>query len=124
MGSTYKISCKCGYGKQLNVGGGLASCNLNTVNRMFLDEELKEFNSYYNNTKVKSFSVENELSLCNKCNEIITVAVLRVELINNKKIQIVSKCLMCSNETQIFGDSVICPKCGQEMIKEDIGDWD
>ena len=124
MGSIYKISCDCGYEKQLNIGGGIASCSLSTVNRMFSDEELKEFNSYYKNNKVKSFFVENELAFCNKCKEIMTVAVLRVELISNEKIQIVSKCLICSNEVQILGDSVVCPKCGQEITKEDIGDWD
>jgi len=124
MGSIYRISCNCGYEKQLNVGGGLASCSLNTVNRMFSDEELKAFNSYYRNEEVKSFLIENELSFCDKCKEIMTVPVLRAELINNKKIQIVGKCLTCNDGIQILGDSVICPKCGKEMIKEDIGNWD
>lgn len=124
MGSIYKLSCTCGYSKQLNVGGGLASCNINTVNMMFSNDKLKAFNRYYKNKEVKSFFIENELSLCNECKEIITIAVLRFELIDNKKMQIINKCFMCNNKVQILSDLVTCPKCGKVMIKEDIGDWD
>ena len=42
MGKIYKISCKCGYVKELYIGGGLASCNINMVNRVFLEEKRKE----------------------------------------------------------------------------------
>lgn len=124
MGKICRISCKCGYVKELYIGGGLASCNINMVNRVFLEEKRKEFNIYHKNKEVQSFFVENELSLCDKCKEIMTIAVLKAQLSNNRKLEIINDCPICSNKIQILNDSVICPKCGQEMIKKEIGDWD
>lgn len=124
MGETYKISCKCGYVRELNIGGGLAACNINMVNRVFLEEKRNEFSAYYIKKEIQSFLVENELSLCENCREIMTTAVLKVQLINNKKLQIINDCPSCSNKMRIIPDSPMCPKCGQEMIKEEIGHWD
>lgn len=124
MGEIHKISCKCGYEKELYIGGGLASCNINMVNRVFLEEKLKEFNIYYKNKEVKSFLVENELSLCGKCKEIMTIAVLKVQLANNRKLEIINDCPTCSNKIQILNDFRICPKCGKQMVDEEIGSWD
>jgi len=124
VGETYRLSCKCGYAKELNLGGGLAACNINMVTRVFLEEKLKEFNTYYINKEVQSFLVENELSLCDKCKKIMITAVLKVQLTNNKKLQIINDCPSCSNKIRIITDSPMCPKCGQEMIKEEIGQWD
>lgn len=124
MGKIYKISCKCGYEKKLYIGGGLASCNINMVNRVFLEEKRKEFDHYNNNKEVQSFFVENELSFCDKCKEIMTIAVLKAQLINNRKLKIVNDCHTCNNKIQILNDIYMCPRCSQEIIKEEIGDWD
>jgi hypothetical protein len=124
MGKSYEISCVCGYKKKLNIGGGLASCNINTVNRVFSEEKLREFNEYYNNNEVVSFLVENELSQCNKCREVMTVAVLRVKLTNNRNLIIINDCPKCNGNLQILNELPMCPKCGEKMTEKEIGDWD
>lgn len=124
MGETYKISCKCGYIKELNIGGGLAACNIEMIHKVFLEEKRKEFNTYYKNNEVQSFFAENELSLCDKCKEIMTIAVLKIQLTNNRKFAIINDCSACGNKIQIIKDSIMCPKCGRKMMKEQSGHWD
>lgn len=124
MGETYKISCKCGYVKELNIGGGLAACNINIINKVLLEKKCKEFNTYYKNKEVQNFFVENELSLCDKCKEIMTIAVLKAQLTNNRKLVIINDCPVCSSKIQMINDSIMCPKCGRKMIKEQSGHWD
>lgn len=124
MGRICRISCKCGYTKKLCIGGGLAACNINMVNMVLSEEKLKEFNDYYKKNEIKSFFVENELSFCSKCKEIITVAVLRAELINGKRLEIINNCSKCNSKVKVLGDFIICPKCGEKMLTQDIGDWD
>lgn len=124
MGKVCKISCKCGYTKELYIGGGLAACNINMVNMVFSQEKLKEFNSYYKDNEVKGFFVENELSICEKCKEIITVAVLNFGLTNTKKLKIINECPECNEKVKILSELGACPKCGKKMIQQDIGDWD
>lgn len=124
MGEIYKISCNCGYIRELNIGGGLAACNIDMVNRVFSEAKRNEFNTKYINKEVQSFLVENDLCICDKCREIMTTAVLRVELADNKKLQIKNDCPVCSSKMRIITDSPKCPKCGQKMMKEEIGHWD
>lgn len=124
MGKICKILCKCGYTKKLYVGGGLAACNINMVNMVFSEEKLKQFNSYYKNNEVKGFFVENELALCGKCKEIITVAVLRAELTDNRKLKIVNDCPKCNEKVKVLSELGVCPKCGEKMMEQDVGDWD
>jgi hypothetical protein len=124
MGETYKVSCKCGYTKELNTGSGLALCNINMVNKLFAEEKRQVFNTFVNREEVQSFNIENELSLCSKCKEIITVCVLKFQLTNNRKYEIINNCPICRNKVKIINDLTICPKCGQKMFKGKIGHWD
>lgn len=124
MGKVCRISCKCGYTKELYIGGGLAACNINMVNMVFSKEKLKEFNSYYKNNEVKGFFVENVLAICEKCKEIITVAVLKFELTDNRKLEIINDCSECNEKVRTLSELCVCPKCGGRMMEQDIGDWD
>lgn len=124
MGEIYKLSCKCGYKKELNTGGGLASCTINTVNRVFSEEKRKDFDIYYKNNDVQNFSVENELSYCDKCKEIMSIAVLKIQLINNINFAIAKDCPVCGNKIRIINNFSICPKCGRKIAMKEIGNWD
>jgi DNA-directed RNA polymerase subunit RPC12/RpoP len=124
VGDIYKLSCECGYETQLNIGGGLLSSNIRTVNKIFSEEQLKEFNKYYINGEVTSFFVKNEVCLCNNCKEIMSIPVLKFQLSNNKKFQIANICSNCSNNIQISKDTLKCPKCSKVLLKQKIGLWD
>lgn len=124
MGQIYRISCKCGYEKEAYIGGGISACNISMVNRVFSDEKCKEFNNYYGNKEVKSFFVENKLAYCESCKEVITMASLEVTLINGMKLRIINDCHVCGNKIEILEESIMCPKCGEEMVKTEIGQWD
>lgn len=124
MGEIYKLSCKCGYEVELNLGGGLSASNINTINRIFSEEKRREFDKHYINGEVTSFFVENEACVCNKCKEIMATPVLNVHLVNNEKFQIANDCNYCSNKVQIINDLLMCPKCGNKLIKQEVGLWD
>jgi rubrerythrin len=124
MGEIYRISCRCGYERELNIGGGLASGNLNMVNRIFSKERLMAFTANYKNNRIKNFVIDNKLSFCDKCKEIMATAVLDVLLTDNQKIEIINDCSVCGNRIQILNDLPKCPKCGQKMSKQEIGNWD
>lgn len=124
MGKICEISCQCGYTKKLYIGEGLAACNINMVNVVFPEETLKSFNNYYRNKEIKSFFTENKLSFCDRCKEIMTVAVLTVELTSGKKIKFINGCTKCGNKVRILDNLSLCPKCGKKIIKRDIGHWD
>lgn len=124
MGKIYKISCKCGYSKKVFIGAGLSSCSINTVNRVFSEEKSSEFNNYYNNKEVKSFIVENELSYCKKCNDIMSVEVLKAQLTNHKELVIINDCPTCSNKVQILKNINSCPICNEKLDKDEVGRWD
>jgi|GEM_PF-4835497 len=123
MGETYRISSECGYTKELDIGGGLAACDIDMVNKVFSEEKLIEFKNHYSNREIKSFLLENALAFCDKCKEIMTVSALTAQLIDSEKLVIINDCPSCGNRIQII-DTPFCPKCGKKMIMEEIGHWD
>lgn len=124
MGDICQLSCECGYSIDLYVGVGFASSKLNTLRRVFSEEERKDFEKYYNNNEVESFYITFKPSFCEKCKEIMTVAVLKVRLTNNRELEIVKNCSACNSKVQILHDSYKCPKCNKELHEELIGVWD
>jgi hypothetical protein len=124
MGDIYKLSCTCGYAKELNVGGGLASCNVNMINKVFSEDRRAKFDTYLKNNEIQSFLIENEISVCEECKEVMTIAVLRIQLTNNRKLEIVNDCPLCGNKAHIINYLAVCPKCGRKINVKEIGHWD
>ncbi|HEX2925505.1 MAG TPA: hypothetical protein VHP38_04510 [Ruminiclostridium sp.] len=125
MGELYKLTCgRCGYEKELAIGGGLASCSISLVNRLFSEEKRMEFDTYYISNKVESFCVENTLSLCDECKELISTSVLKARLTSNASLEISNDCPVCSKKLKIIKGTPVCPKCGLEMTSGRAGHWD
>lgn len=123
MGEIYKVSCQCGYEKELKLGGGLASLNIRTVRRLFSDEKRAAFEAYYQSKEVQSFVVENEPAYCDACREIMTVPVLRARLVHGEGMEIIGDCPDCGQKVQRLKD-LSCPLCHKALKQEIIGHWD
>jgi Zn finger protein HypA/HybF involved in hydrogenase expression len=124
LGDIYKISSDCGYSKDLFLGAGLASINIKTVNRVFSAEKRKDFDNHFNKGEVQSFTIMNEACYCDKCEDIMAIAVLKVQLTDNSEFDIINDCPNCGNKIQIQNNVYICPKCNKEMTIKKVGHWD
>lgn len=124
MGDILKLSCPCGYSKELFTGVGLASCSIQMVNSVFPEDKRAEFDKYYGSNEVKSFYVANEPSFCAHCKEIMAVSVIKAQLVNDKTIKIVNDCPTCGHAVELLSTPYHCPLCSKELIRERVGRWD
>lgn len=124
MGTIYKVSCNCGYNKKLCLGGGLSSCNINSIYSTFSDEKIKRFKEDFENQKVKRFCSENIASFCENCKEVLETCKLDVELKNDERYSIVNTCSICGKEVVVLSKQYKCPVCGSAMNVTNEGLWD
>lgn len=124
VGMIYKVLCQCGYNKELNLGCGLSSCNVNLVNKVFSKDELEEFNKRLSSNEIKNFIMENVAVICDNCNEIQQATKLNAKLKSGEDIEVITKCSICHEDVAILKDKYICPVCRKDMKLETTGFWD
>ncbi|MCI9124024.1 MAG: hypothetical protein HFH35_08095 [Eubacterium sp.] len=125
MGVIRKYTCKCGYEKDILAGGGLYGCNVNHIAKFF-PEETKVFTKEREEGRVKQFIMENELSFCPNCKEIVAVPVFTYTRRDGSVCRFVGNCPDCGGEiSQVDNEEqAACPKCGLRMTYLPVGNWD
>lgn len=126
MGEIRKYVCKCGYEKELNIGGGLLGCNVEHIARFF-PVETETFKKERAAGMIQSFMMENELSYCPRHGgELMAVEAFSYTKKDGSVCHYVRPCPECGGKVIRLMDeeNVVCPRCGEVMKHSFLGDWD
>lgn len=125
MGDIRKYFCKCGYEKELFAGGGLGGCNVSHIAKFF-PEEVKAFQKERNEGRVRQYIMENEISYCERCQDIYALPVFSYKRKDGYTCRFASACPVCGGSVVQMEDeeNIACPKCGKKMEYMVMGDWD
>jgi len=130
MGTLYSGLCEtCGYGKELHLGGGLRSINLE-VNAMALPEnEREKLLLMAQRKEIKQFVAENYAAVCSKCHTLVEKTVIDITDIVDLQYTFGEDCKVCGNKLRLYRDiekdKIKCPKCkGSGISLTPIGHWD
>ncbi len=125
MGEIRKYTCTCGYETDLRAGGGLAGCNIGMIANFF-PKETEALVKERNEGRVKRYVMENEISYCNNCQEMMALPAFSYTRKDGYTCHFGSRCPLCAGElTQVEDEeSPACPKCGKKMRYFVLGDWD
>ncbi len=125
MGEIRRYFCKCGYQKDLFTGGGLGGCNIGMIANFF-PKEAETFLKERNEGRVKRYIMENEISYCSHCQEILALPAFSYTRKDGYTCHFESKCPACQGAVSRAGDeeNLTCPKCGSRMQYVAVGDWD
>lgn len=125
MGYINKLSCQCGYVKELRVGTGRRIPDVAYVDGQFSKDSLSKFHAALNSGSLgKLFYIENTMSYCKKCNDIKEGKMLHYEINGNEK-TVHEPCQDCGHEMELVDvEKPLCPKCGKVLDVEMGGLWD
>lgn len=126
MGDIIRVGCeKCGYNKEMNVGGGLLSINKDVIANIFSKEDISEFKKLAEENLLGQYLMENKVGYCKECHELYSVPVLNYSKQGEAQERTVKKsCPQCNQELDFSYDTKICPKCSDELVHESAGMWD
>lgn len=124
MGYIQKLTCQCGYKKELNLGTGRHIPDAAYINEHFSAGKLSEFNTALKYGKLgRLFYIENTLSFCKKCNDMKEGSMLHYQVGDTEK-KIHDVCNVCNQELELIEDEPKCPRCGKILNTEMSGLWD
>jgi DNA-directed RNA polymerase subunit RPC12/RpoP len=126
MGEVYSYECKCKYKKKLEIGAGMWSINRERIRQLCPDDVMAEFDVAESEKNVTSYLLENALASCASCRQLIVVPYFHYETKSGEKKEYWGKCTRCGDKPLIWQDyeHVRCPRCGEEMSRRQVGQWD
>lgn len=125
MGDIKRLSCSCGYEKDLFTGAGLGGINFRLVEQSF-PKEAKIIKKRLDAGEEVHYLLDNAISLCPKCRMIKTISRLSYTIDKDEERQAYNgKCDKCGGDIIIIPpEEVFCPICGQKPDLNTVGHWD
>lgn len=132
MGILLNVNCsKCGYQEDVYIGAGISFNKLEDVLSQFDEVSQKEIKKLVSDNPGKEWNVTKNLTSCNTCKKITSVAVFSITDGNKNVVSVISRC-KCSaipkieeNEEVISGKKALfCPKCKNTLKIQKMGNWD
>jgi hypothetical protein len=130
MAQMINLSCGCGYKKDsVTVGEGITGVDLDEIRRKFTEQELVGFESALDKGGC-SYFYGSRLALCDKCDDLVLVLVLRYfnilpDATLTPEQLVVKNCPDCNGAIVLYDkEPYFCPKCTLLLDIEIGGYWD
>lgn len=127
MGNMIKMQCEnCGFSRELLVGSGFTSHNMNVIRKVFGEEILQDFMKELEEGRIRSYFMSLETAYCDSCKTIQSVDVLHYQYKGGNEIvkEIVGTCPECNGAVEFSDKRWICPDCGRKLKQFEVGCWD
>lgn len=133
MGTIIEVKCdKCGYKKDLFIGGGLNDWDIKNAISEFSGENFKKLYQEFiiSRHNLDIFKFNRYIATCISCKELYVVPVIDFETDNKRKHEIVGRCPTCNDRVDICKNNNIetikinCPKCNNKINILEVGSWD
>ncbi len=125
MGEIRRFKSDCGYSEDIFYGVGINAIDERQVESRF-PESYKTIKAGMLSGKILSTMVSTETGICLKCRKIVPLNVLDITCSDGSGFKITGKCPDCGEACNIVDvdKPIICPKCGNPMENEIVGNWD
>ncbi len=125
MGQIVQAQCeKCGFQKEILVGGGLRDCEWETILGV-LPEEGKRALERAVQDGAKQVSVTRRIYACPSCKMVYALPVVSYTM-NDRRQELYGFCPQCGKAGGSAGEDAVfcCPVCEGELILRQTGHWD
>lgn len=124
MGQELRVSCRCGYKKDVQVGSGLLSIQEATIRGLFTPEELADFDKALKAGEAGLFIHTQKIAHCRVCADLFSVPELSYGPDEQKK-HVIKPCPDCGGQLVSRDSAGDCPKCGSELSTAEANSlWD
>ncbi len=130
MGRVYEGRCpECGYHRELFLGGGMMSVNLELSSGVLPSHEQDMIREMRDRKEIAGFHVENYLTECPNCQEIMGNTMIEVTDQRGDRHVFGQHCGSCGKKLEIHRENakapLTCPKCREGiMVFDECGLWD